>query len=98
MMIVDAIKTAPNEHAVYFLVTAYLESLNHFHASSGIPDRIVSLPVAGEADLTERLQVLRANNLPPAAVQPLSEASEVLSCAVRRLSDVASCTQSRENR
>ena len=33
MMLADAIDSAVSEHAVYFLVTAYVESLHHFHTS-----------------------------------------------------------------
>ena len=86
MMIVDAISTAPSRHAVYFLVTAYIESLHHYHNSLGIPAEVICLPVAGMGDLEARLTALRHNiNVPLEAVVPASEVSTVLAMAVRRL-------------
>ena len=32
MMIVDAIRSAATQHAVYFLATAYIESLRHIRS------------------------------------------------------------------
>ena len=46
MMILDAINTAQNEHAVYFLVTAYLESLQHFPRGLGLPKSVMQLPIS----------------------------------------------------
>ena len=86
MMILEAINSATNEHAVFFLVTAYIESLHHFHRSLGIPQAVISLPVAGVADLEERLSALRNNiNEPAAGVVPVSEVSQVLASALERL-------------
>ena len=94
MMILDAINTAASEHAVYFLVTAYIESLHHFHRSLGIPEAVIKLPVDGVGDLEERLAALR-NDVDPAveAVVPASEVSAVLASAVQRLAltDQARC-------
>ena len=86
MMILDAINTAASEHAVYFLVTAYIESLHHFHRSLGIPESVIRLPVAGVGDLEERLVALRHDsNTPLEVVVPVSEVSAVLASAVQRL-------------
>jgi len=86
MMIVDAISSAPSAHAVYFLVTAYIESLHHYRSSLGIPQEIISLPVSGVGDLESRLTALRLNvNVPLEAVVPASEMSAVLATAVQRL-------------
>ena len=86
MMIVEAISSAPSEHAVYFLVTAYMESLLHFEKSSGVPEPIMRLPVRGAEDLGMRLAVLRSStSVPPEATVPLAEVSAVLDCAIRRL-------------
>jgi len=86
MMILDAIDTAASEHAVYFLVTAYIESLHHFHRSLGIPESVIKLPVAGVGDLEERLVALRNDsNTHTEAVVPVSEVSAVLASAVQRL-------------
>lgn len=88
MMILDAINTAASEHAVYFLVTAYIESLHPFHRSMGIPESVISLPVEGVADLAERLTALRHDsNEPLQAVVPASEVSAVLASALQRLGE-----------
>ena len=90
MMILDAINDAANEHAVYFLVTSYIESLHHFHRSLGIPERVVKLPVDGMRDLEERLDTLRRTG--SSATQgemPAAEVSAVLASAVQRLAGEA---------
>jgi len=90
MMILDAINGAPSKHAVYFLVTAYIESLHHFHRGMGIPACVVRLPVTGVADLEERLESLHHNfAVPFDAVVPASEVSAVLASAVSRLASEA---------
>ena len=97
MTIVDAINSAGSEHAVYFLVTAYIESLQHFHRGLGIPEAVVRLPLAGFGDLEERLTSLKSNiNVPLEAVVPASEVTAVLASAVQRLSNES--PQARENR
>ena len=97
MMILDAINSAANEHAVYFLVTAYLESLQHFPRGLGLPQSVVRLPVAGLGDLEERLTSLRQDSqLRLDTVVPAGEVSAVLASAVERLSNEAA--QVRENR
>ena len=86
MMILDAINDAASEHAVYFLVTSYIESLHHFHRSLGIPERVVKLPVGGVRDLEERLDTLRLTGSGPMAGEvPAAEVSAVLASAVQRL-------------
>ena len=86
MMIVDAINSAQSEHAVQFLVTAYLESLHHFHRSLGIPEKVTVLPLRGAADLERRLAALsHDNNVPREAVVGLAEARTVIGCALARL-------------
>ena len=96
MMILDAINGAPSKHAVYFLVTAYIESLHHFHRGLGIPESVVRLPVTGVADLEERLERLHHNvDVPLEAVVPASEVSAVLSSAVNRLACEAQAGEKR---
>ena len=97
MMILEAINSAEYEHAVYFLVTAYLESLQHFPRGLGLPQSVVRLPVAGLGDLEERLTSLRRDTqLRLDAVVTAGEVSAVLASAVERLSHEAA--QVRENR
>jgi hypothetical protein len=90
MMLADAIDSAVSEHAVYFLVTAYLESLHHFHTSLRIPECVVALPLGGMDDLMDRVRALHAISTasdegPAAAV----EAIAVLECALARLRRLA---------
>jgi hypothetical protein len=97
MTIVDAINSAASEHAVYFLVTAYIESLQHFHRGLGIPEAVVRLPLSGMDDLEERLTSLKRNvDVPLQTVVPASEVTAVLASAVQRLANEP--PQLRENR
>ena len=97
MMILDAINSASNEHAVYFLVTAYLESLQHFPRGLGLPKSVMKLPIGGLDDLEQRLASLTEDsNLSLDTVVPAHEVSAVLSSAVERLSNETA--QARENR
>jgi hypothetical protein len=93
-MIVDAVSSAPSEHAVYFLVTAYMESLRHFERSSGVPQRVLDLPVAGAADLGERLSTLRRTmSSPVESIVAVSEVESVLTSALGRLSTLGELSQ-----
>ena len=86
MMIVDAIRAAATQHAVYFLVTAYIESLRHFERSSGVPAEALELPIEGRADLEHRARAIDQSTVVPfAAIVALSELAAVLACAVERL-------------
>src|SRR4051812_16807510 len=86
MIIDDAIRSAPTEHAVYLLVTAYIESLCHFEASAGVPKALLMLPLRGAADLAARLNTLEETiDMPLEAVVPASEVVGVLASALRRL-------------
>ena len=87
MMIVDAIRAAATQHSVYFLVTAYIESLRHFERSSGVPAEALELPIQGRDDLEHRAAIIERSTLVPfAAIVPLSELAAVLACAIERLS------------
>jgi hypothetical protein len=86
MMIVDAISSAPTRHSVYFLVTAYIESLRHFERTCGVPAMALGLPIHGAGDLAERLDALHCNTeVAPEAVVAVSEVAAVLISALRRL-------------
>jgi hypothetical protein len=86
MMIVDAVSAAPTQHSVYFLVTAYIESLRHFERTSGVPGMVLDLPVSGAADLSDRLDALRRNSdVRLESVVAVSELAAVLACALTRL-------------
>jgi hypothetical protein len=57
LMITDAIKQAPSEHVVYFLLTAYVETLGC--VDLGIPEDVKRLPISGKPDVHERLGIMR---------------------------------------
>jgi hypothetical protein len=87
MMLADAIDSAVSEHAVYFLITAYLESLHHFHTSLGLPERVIALPLGGLDDLGRRAQMLRetGNGFPGNVTAAAAEATAILEGALARL-------------
>ena len=87
MMIVEAIRSAPTQHAVYFLVTAYMESLRHFERTCGVPAEVLELPITRAADIGERLAMLHQHAVVPfESIVPISELTAVLDCAMERLS------------
>ena len=56
-MLHDAIRKAATEHTVYFLVTAYLDTLQF---SRKLPEHLTVLPIADLADLESRFAILVA--------------------------------------
>lgn len=96
MMIVDAIDGAPNECAVFFLVTAYLETFQHLHPVYGVPEPAVRLPVRGLADL-ERRRALLSGAICRIRC-PAGELQAVIAAAVHRLTTPAGTVQLRANR
>ena len=87
-MLTDAIRDANSEHAVYFLLTSYVESLQF---SKILPDRLVELPLEGLRDLRLRLDRLVAHFettirlMDNAACDLIGEAIQVFDAALRRL-------------
>jgi hypothetical protein len=57
MMIHDAIRKATSEHTVYFLLTAYLDTLQF---SRKLPEHLTVLPIADLQDLDSRFERLVA--------------------------------------
>src|SRR3954469_10215251 len=57
MMLHDAIRKAATEHTVYFLVTAYLETLQF---SRKLPEHLTVLPISDLEDLESRFAILVA--------------------------------------
>ena len=90
MMIVEAIQSTHSEHAVYFLLTAYLESLRHFERSAGVPAGVLRLPVRDSGDLHDRLALLDERMKGERnAIVPVNEARDVIECAIGRLAALA---------
>lgn len=89
MKIIEAIGTADNEHVVYFLLTAYVETLDYYDPlRSCLPEHVKSLPIVGISDVAARLRTLRRVIAQYARSQVrllLQEALEVFRAALRRL-------------
>ena len=61
MVLTEAIKSARTEHVVYFLLAAYVETLDYFDPlRSSLPQSVKKLPIEGLADVVERLGAVRA--------------------------------------
>ena len=81
LSIIEAIQRAESEHAVYFLLTAYLESLWETENGSGLRGSLRRLPIAGESDVQERAEALAT-----AADGPIAaEAAEIFRVASQKL-------------
>lgn len=90
MMIADAIAEATTEHEVYFLLTAYLESVRYGDQHGLLPDDLTRLPLAGPVDVENRLQHLWQDHacLPQASHRTytlMREACNVMGRAYERL-------------
>ena len=61
MIIIDALKLASTEHVVYFLLTAYVETVEHRGpAARALPKEAKRMPVRDADDVVRRLQALRS--------------------------------------
>ncbi|MPZ43691.1 MAG: hypothetical protein GEV05_09860 [Betaproteobacteria bacterium] len=59
MKITEAIRTAETEHVVYFLLAAYVETLEHSDTPECLlPAGVKRLPIAGVADISQRAGLL----------------------------------------
>ena len=89
MKITEAIQTADTEHVVYFLLTAYVETLGYYDPlRSSVPRDVKRLPVTGMADVSERLGALRLTIEHYARSKTrllIEEAVEIFSVALQRL-------------
>ncbi|MGZ5094423.1 MAG: hypothetical protein ACXWCY_20470 [Burkholderiales bacterium] len=89
MKITEAIKTADTEHVVYFLLTAYVETLDYYDPlRSCLPEHVKRLPMTGMSDVSERLRALRTAIGKYAQSQArllIEEVVEVFGAALQRL-------------
>ena len=58
MMITDVMRQAKTEHEIYFLLTAYVQSVRFGDKLSLIPENLTALPLAGIEDVAKRCQQL----------------------------------------
>jgi hypothetical protein len=87
LMIREALTRADTRHTLYFLLTSYVDTLA---LSKGIPEKVRSLPIQGEADVVARAaamhDVLEALAPDQRAVAPvLLEVAEVFDVASEQL-------------
>ena len=89
LQITEAIQTADTEYVVYFLLTAYVETLDYYEPlRSCLTEDIKRLPVTGLADVSERARALRTVIDQCAQSQArllIDEAVEVFGAALQRL-------------
>src|ERR1041384_1636712 len=57
-MMTDAIRACTSEHAVYFLLTDYLETLARGEAALSIAPSVLRLPLQGREDVAARFRCL----------------------------------------
>jgi chemotaxis family two-component system response regulator Rcp1 len=57
-MFTDVIRTAENEHEIYFLLTSYAEAVRYDRPVHPVPEPITRLPVRGPDDVRERFDQL----------------------------------------
>jgi hypothetical protein len=101
MTIIDTLGRAGTDHIVFFLLTAYVESLGWYgSAKSYFPARVLRLPVAGLKDVIERVSALRHArrvhaHRPSRRRVRLEEAIDVFDTASRRLMFLASASKAR---
>ena len=84
MSIIEAIRHAETEHAVYFLLTAYIESLWIGDSVQGLLGTLRRLPITNQSDVQERAKVLMLEQ-PGAEGEIIAEAAEVFRVASQRL-------------
>ena len=58
MTILDMIRGADSEDKIYALLTAYINALRHSENGEHVDQRLLDLPISGEADLHARLTVV----------------------------------------
>ncbi|HYH41103.1 MAG TPA: hypothetical protein VD867_03895 [Burkholderiales bacterium] len=90
MFIVQAIVRARTELIVYFLLSSWLESLDHDGRARAIPAKAKQLPIRGMRDVRQRLAVVREkigqrSAGSPSDMRSLEEAAAALSVACEQL-------------
>lgn len=91
MMISDVILEANSEHEIFFLLTAYVESIRYCDRLGTLPENLTRLPLSGIGDVQRKLEALNAGlgqhfedcNGRTNAI--LREAADILRAALDRL-------------
>jgi hypothetical protein len=97
LKITEAIETADTEHIVYFLLTAYVETLDYYDPlRSSLPEEVKRLPMSGISDISDRLRAARdaiEQYAKSHAKLLIEEVIEVFGAALRRLSALEKARQ-----
>jgi hypothetical protein len=95
MMISDVILEANNEHEIFFLLTAYVESLRYCDKLGTLPQGLTRLPLSGAGDVQSKFIGIRAvlndevEDCGTRTYAILREAVDVFGAAVDRLDRLA---------
>jgi hypothetical protein len=93
-MLTTAIELAETDHVIYFLLTAYVDTLDYYDPPrSFLSAHVRRLPITGQSDVSERLRILRDTLKSHVEDNPgvgviIEEAIDVFSAASQRLSVV----------
>jgi hypothetical protein len=98
LQITDALTTADTEHVIYFLLTAYVETLDYYEPlRSALSAEVTRLPLAGLSDIAGRLSTLqtaRERSAPSRVRFLIEEAVEVFDAALQRIRALQNAQQS----
>lgn len=94
MMIGDVILEASSEHEIFFLLTAYVESLRYCDKRATLPEALTRLPLSGLGDVRNKLEGINAEigrsaGGTAARQAVLSEAADIFATALERLKRLA---------
>jgi len=94
MFIVEALLRARTRYAVFFLITAWLETRGRRDAARALPNETTALPLRGENDIRRRIAWVRdkleERDAAGADLAALMEAAAALSVACERLRELTS--------
>jgi len=93
VIIIQALRSARSEYVVYFLLSAWLEVLDHNGRGRHLPAEVKLMPVRDARDVYTRLQAVRERLVSGAAVAPenvraLQDAAAALAVACDKLCEL----------
>ena len=95
MIIVDAIRRARTEYVVYFLLSAWLETLVHTGRARALPADAARFPVREGREVPRRLHLIREKlacekDIAPQGARVLEDAASAFAVARDKLRDLRS--------
>jgi hypothetical protein len=90
LIIIDAIRRARTDYVVYFLLSAWLETLQHTGRARAFPEGVTSLPVRSGRDVIHRWRLIRKklariDDTEPQRRRVLEDAARAFAVAWERL-------------